>query len=60
MEPKCVAPAQLAGETFAPPPDAVHGVVKDAVHGVVKDDGTMARELIKGRNRLGELITALR
>jgi len=32
----------------------------DAIHGLVKDDGTMARELTKGRNRLTELITALR
>lgn len=75
LEPMCVALAQLAGETFPPPPDATIGAkwtetlqalhkgaqaCADAIHGVVKDDGTMARELIKGRNQLAELITALR
>ncbi|MEV6239971.1 M48 family metalloprotease [Lentzea sp. NPDC051838] len=74
LEPTCVALAQLTGEPFSPPPDAAIGAkwtetmqslhkgsqaCADAIHGLVKDDGTMARELIKGRGQLAELITAL-
>ncbi|KJK42105.1 hypothetical protein UK23_38760 [Lentzea aerocolonigenes] len=75
LEPTCVALAQLAGETFSPPPDATIGALwtetlqalhkgaqacADAIQGRTKDDGTMARELMMGRSRLAELITALR
>jgi Zn-dependent protease with chaperone function len=75
LEPTCVALAQITGEKFSPPPDPAIGAMwtetlqslhngaqacADAIRGVAKDDGTMARELIKGRDQLAELITALR
>jgi hypothetical protein len=74
LEAACAALAQVAGEKFPPPPDPRIGAMwtetlqslsngsaacLDAYRGVRPDDGTMARELIKGRGQLAELVTAL-
>ncbi|MET8758196.1 M48 family metalloprotease [Lentzea sp. NPDC004782] len=75
LEAACAALAQIAGEEFPPPPDPRIGAMwtetlrslsngseacLGAYRGVRPDDGTMARELIKGRDQLAELVTALR